>query len=603
MTVPNAASEWRVRAAAALCKTTQQLPPDQGPITTLLNQAAASCVQQLLSAAPANHQFASKQLLPVLQAAVAACNPGAVAVTLAVGASKMWTAAMVEQQLVVAAKKGCDSIFKLLVKAAEVAEIEEVPEGGGNPAAEEAAEGQQLGKMRALKGALQAAVQQKQQALADWVLERGLQAGGWTAGNMEPAVTACIKMGRSKQLKQLLVGCKIAWQQSELTEHVEAAIGMGKHSVALLKQLFSAAGVTPEVPWTDLGLSLEVALRGADREKRWFWSVVQLLLEVVKAGWQAGDLEGALVAAMHPTKDKKHLLKLLLSLPGVVWEGEVVEKAAFVGFFWRSWSCLEDLVSAEQVIWNAQQLEDVLSKALQHDRHELVSMVLAKGAMDFAGDAMAAAAVTAAVTSAGAQQGKMGALELLLGRWEGWSAAVLQDGLLAAAKVGNSVVLQLLLEVPGVVWGRWALQPAIEAAAGSRKWKAVRLLLGVEGVRWEAVQLAQVMVHAAAAGKVEVVRALLVMVEHGWVGEEMAAAAAAAVAGKHWEILRELLGVEGAGWVAGDLQGMLGMAIGGGIEDVGMLLEVPGVVWEVAEAIEVAERQGNMKVAQQLRAV
>ena len=391
--------------------------------------------------------------------------------------------------------------------------------------------------------------------------------GGWPAADkVQPVLTAAAAAGQTQMVKGLLAKA--------------APRGGG----------FTAA-------------SLEGTLRGAVEGEH--WPVVQLLLEVVKAGWQAGDLKGALVAAMHPAKANNRFLKVLLSLPGIVWEGEVLQRAAAVGIFSRSWSGLEQLVCAKSVTWNAKQLQDVLGWALQHDRHELVSMVLGKGAMVFAGDAMAAAAVTAAVTSAGAQQGKMGTLELLLGRWEGWSAAVLQEGLVAAAKVGNSVVLQLLLEVPGVVWGRWALQPAVEAAAGSGKWKALRLLLGVEGVWWDAVQLVQVMVHAAAAGEVELVRELLVMVEHGWVGEEMAAAAAAAVAGKHWEVLRELLGVEGAGWVAGDLQGMLGMAVGGGIEDVGMLLGVPGVVWEVAEvaeAIEVAESQGNVKAVEQLRA-
>ena len=42
------------------------------------------------------------------------------------------------------------------------------------------------------------------------------------------------------------------------------------------------------------------------------------------------------------------------------------------------------------------------------------------------------------------------------------------------------------------------------------------------------------------------------------------------------------------------------------IIDVGVLLEVPGVVWdesEVAEAIDVAARQGYPRVARQLQAV
>ena len=1129
-----AVSEWRIMVATTLGQASQHLPPDRATITTFLNQAAASCVQQLLSAAlPASSKFHPENLLPVLEAAVAACNPAAVAVTLAAGSSRLWKAAVVQEQIEAAAKKGSSSCFKLLVEAAEGAERAAAPQGpaprDAAAAAGQVGKAEQQAAMVVLKQALKAAVQHKhQQSFIAWVLEKGLQAGGWTADNMAPAVTACILNGRSRQLKQLLVGCCVAWQHSELKDHtMQVAAVRGKHSVALLQQLFAAAAA--EAPWTDedlyaalaeaisypectravtfllqkpalgwentwlvpalertvehmyaskpvecglvlkaakepwtaeqlsntlrlavrcvdiacmqiilkvkgvhwaaaeiapaveaaaigaakleqlqqllkvplvsswtgqqvevlaritirgmfhegleavLGLraaaveltanqiksllsqllrwhwssvsqllqhtysrawyelgsfetqfsarsatvrmlltlpnaawaaqdlaellavaaaagdkkmitvvleqqgvqwqlqQLVPAIQAALRAERWellpmllaayqggppvaavdlvpvllsvckcgrvegfkqlqlllskasvefsgqdhlaalaeavdknhpelvscllsgpfkeagwaagelvglvlvalrkmpcfgaasvkavqqllaypvegwqgvdfsapadaamrdlhwgqlklmlevqeagrgnffevktflgaflqnelwvyrvpklleikqwsgeglwellkaavgqkqwevvrqvvghvtggweaekmapvltaaaasgaaetvvcllaapgvevsaaaldgvlqaavvgkHWPVVQLLLEVEGAGWTGGRLREALVAIMHPKCVKQ--LQMLLSVPGVVWEGEVLQAAVDVGVSMRSWSGLDELVSAEKVKWDARGLGQLLLAALKCDRQGLAKKILAKGLVDFSDDEVAAAALAAAATSAAAKRGKTNMLKLLLEGFNGWSAVVLQSGLIAAAKEGNCSAMLRLLGVRGDLGCKqFALQPVTEAAAGSQKWKAVQLLLRLEGVRWQAVQLEQVLVAAAAAGMTGLVREVLRVVEHGWVGEEMASAAAAAVAGKHWRILEELLRVEAAGWAVGDLRGLLVKAVAVGIDDVGMLLEVPGVVWEeseVAEAIGVAERRGDGRVAQQLRA-
>ena len=420
----------------------------------------------------------------------------------------------------------------------------------------------------------------------------------WHGGELEEVLQAAVDLEQWEVVGQLLSHVREGWDAEVLTSLLEFAAASG-HLQVVMCLLAARVGLT--------AASLDRASEAAIAEGE--WDVVQLLLEVEGAGWIGGGLGEALVTFMHPQCAEQ--LKVLLTVPGVVWEGEILQKAVHAGVLLESWLGLEELAFAASVKWKPEQLKQLLVSVVKAEKEDLLKKLVADGAIELlrsSQEAAAAAVVVAAATSAAAKRGDLSMLELILWKPYGlWSKSILVDALTAAARDGCRAVMLLLLWVPGASWKDLQLQPTVEAAAGNQMWQAVQLLLQWKGVEWEAVHLKQVLAYAAAAENLEMVKEVLGVVDHGWVGEDMAAAAAAAAAGTHWGVLGQLLGVEAAGWVVGILRGLLVMSVSGGLagDVLAMMLEMPGVLWEgseVAEAIGVAERRGDVGAVQQLRA-
>ena len=525
--------------ATTLGQALQQLPADQGTITTLLNQAAASCVHQLLSAAPAGFRFSPEQLQPVLKAAVAARNPAAVAVILAAGASTLWKAALVKEQIEAAAYKGFSSCFKLLVEAAVEAELGELQSAAGREAAAGAAgevgKAEQLAAMVVLKHALKTAARNTLQlSVTAWVLGKGLQVGGWTADDMAPAITACIWSGRSRQLKQLLVDCGIAWQHSELKRHMQLAAARGKHSVALLQQLFAAAAAA-EAPWTDEEIC-EVLAEATGSYYECPDAVVFLLNKPV-LGWKNAWMVAALERTVqHADSSKPVKLGLVLGAAKGPWTAEQLRKTLRLAVQCFDVACLQIILKVKDVPWAAADIEPAVATAVSHpDRsNQLQQLLKIRLVPSWTGpevEGFAAAAIRCNF-NAGLEM-MLGlpaaALELTAGQIKGLLVQLLQWH--------SSQLLHLLQRGSVCIW--YPLQD-FEGNFATRS-ASFRMLLALPNAVWQAQDLAELLAVAAAAGDKTMATSLIEQQGVQWQLQELLPAIRAALTAERWDLLPLLL--------------------------------------------------------------
>ena len=301
-------------------------------------------MQKLLSVAAVGQRLSSEKLLSVLEAAIASSNSAAVAITLAAGGTKGWKAAVLIEKIAAAARIGCGKSFELLVQAAEAAAA------AGPGSAAKGAGLEQVAVMVVLEQALKSAVQHQQRLLAAWVLRRGLQARGWTAENMAPAVNMCMRMDWPGQLKRLLVGCGVPWQHEDLKEHVRSAAAMGEDGIAFLQHLTTA--IAAEAPWTDADLSDALAVAvGVDGGKE----AVAYLLQKPVEGWGHARLLPAVEQTVqtHRARAKPGKLRILLAAAREPWTAAQLSNVLHLAAKFRDGRCLQMILGVKGVRWAA----------------------------------------------------------------------------------------------------------------------------------------------------------------------------------------------------------------------------------------------------------
>ena len=435
--------------ASVLACTSKQLPTDQSSIAKLLKEAATSCVQQLLSAVlaagPADRRFLTEHLLPLLKVAVTSCNPEAVAAILLAGARKGWKGAVIKEHMFVAAKKRCNSCFRLLVEAAhtaaDVAELENTDtaakvsrsaaaaakkaatataakgeaaaaaakeaaaaaaankvakvaaarraaaaaaaakDAAAAAAAKEAAAAaaatkaaaaanaiavEQLSRKCFLRQALALAVAHKlQQAIVEWLLEKGLQAGGWKVADVTSAVASCIGLKRPKLLKLLLEGSEIAWQHGDLCVHVKAAAAKGKQSISLLQHLFAAAARSAAAgggdSWRDEELCDALTdAAGLESCKE----AVALLLSKAGGGWSNARLLPAAEGTIGAGLPKPVELRMVLGAAKGQRTAEQLSSLLQLAVKLQDISCMQEVLSIRGVQWSAATIAPAVEAAM-----------------------------------------------------------------------------------------------------------------------------------------------------------------------------------------------------------------------------------------------
>ena len=117
-------SEWRCKAAAALGRNLYQLPPSKSALKHLLKAAAAAYTRKIVAAARSSgHHFSAQDPARLLGAAVNTGSKRVVAAVLAAFPATAWTLDVVSSFLMTSAKVDKPRIFKLLVRAADAAEV------------------------------------------------------------------------------------------------------------------------------------------------------------------------------------------------------------------------------------------------------------------------------------------------------------------------------------------------------------------------------------------------------------------------------------------------------------------------------------------------
>ena len=179
--------------------------------------------------------------------------------------------------------------------------------------------------------------------------------------------------------------------------------------------------------------------------------------------------------------------------------------------------------------------------------------------------------------------------------------------LITAAAFGSVHTTTKLLRWPGTTWDVMEdeLSMAAEVAAGAGEWEVLQVLLQMPGLVWKAEHLAVPLEVAASRGERDMVGELLRLEGVVWDATSMAAAAEALGWRGDWGLLMCMLRVEGAGWEVGHLEKPLkAAATYGEVGVVEGILGMAGVVWTgeqvfAAAAATVAVRSSAVAAAEE----
>ena len=428
----------------------------------------------------------------------------------------------------------------------------------------------------------------------------------WRGTHMlEAAIEAAHRNANWEMLKLLLRVQGARWTGEQLGCVMQKVIVVGLNpyqrmlgrvqAKEAVKKLVSDILAVPGIEWKAVHLAA-AATEAAGNCEGWF--VLELLLLVAGVGWTREQLLPLMKSVMKAAAWAEQLPLVLCAGKDVQWETQDLVEALKKAVAAEHWTLAEQLMAAgSTAVWDVLQLAEVLEAAARQGQVLLVEQLLAAPSVRWT------FAVSRAAMEAAVEKQQWQVLQQLLmaaGRVQGWGLEDLRDVMLAVVEAGQEQLVQLVLGVAAalgdVTWQGEDLDVLVAAAQSRGHWGVLAELAAGGGVWAGAVVWTQEQVlELLKAASYEGVRWLVAMLLDGtrtWLtkGQLAMAVTAAACSGRGSNGVLQLLLQQTQWWSLLELQAALTVAAQRG--DVGALqmlvsamgFTMMGVHWEPGPA-------------------
>ena len=569
-------------------------------ISAAIAAAAATSLQYLL--ASCSTAWPPQELLGYLAPALAHPDKDAKALVLvllnaAAASGQQWTAAQLNQALLLAAQQGKVGALRSLLQHSGVAWTHQQL----LPAIMGVAKGPKEPFHSSLKVQLPFQVEMMEALLA-------AAADEWTAGELEPALTATARRAKGDVLEQQVLAAILQhpgtmWSVEALLPALEVITGRclersshgyqpersdydvsrysrywslparSRHS---FKEMVADLLAAAEGQWTEQQLAGSVAL--ATKEKN--VGVLKVLLHQIPRGWRGEHLLAAVELAAKGASDDyfqaakgtsddyfqafETILSILLKAASGSWTAKMLADALGDAAICCTPAAVKELLELEGVQWTAVSLHCAMVKAAGSDKLEALELILPMPSVDW-------------------QVGRVQTVLAAAAKTCSWSCfyKLLQSP--AAACLSSADLQQLvdLIVKPSVSYLQYLDCPLFHAGYkeynGCVKVRCLVLLkVLVHPNHGGLIGLTGTLAVAAAAGNKELLAQLLGQQGLEWTKAQLQPAVRVAVRGCQWEVMEQLLAVPERGWSSRDLLPLLQGALeGANSEGVRKLLNIP----------------------------